>query len=364
MPHIEAIDIYNFRNHDRAQFVFKRGVNVIWGENGSGKTAVLEAVYTLSMGRSFRTHNHKETLKENTDSLSLKGLFNAGSNTKEIRLNQLSSGQRKFFVNDAVLKKTKDLIGENPIVLLSPEEQRLTKGTPGDRRNYFNKVFSTVSQEYLNMLIVYQRILKQRNSALQEVRRGRTHEKAVEVWNEQTVSVGTKLWKLKTTIIEKFIHEINKINAKYNKEGSDIVLRFVPEGDIETFEERLKKALKLDLVKGWTTVGPHRDDYRFLFNERLLKKYGSQGEHKLALVLIKMAEINIIKTNTGKNPILMLDDFFAKLDFQRADSLLSLLNGDYQTIITTTDIVDFEKHGINLNSKNNATFHLERKCKV
>jgi len=364
MSHIETIDLFNFRNHTYAKFEFKKGINVIWGENGSGKTAVLEAVHTLSIGRSFRTRNHKEVLKEKTENLSIKGLFNEKDIISEIRLNQLSTGKRRFFVNKVALKKTKQLIGENPVVLLSPEEQRLTKGTPGDRRQYFNKVFSTASQKYLNILIIYQRLIKQRNAALQEARRSKTSVESVEAWNDQVVSVGKKLWELKAIVLETFTREINIINEKYSDEGIDLVLHFVPEGEAETFDERLKKSIDLDIAKGWTTAGPHRDDYRFMLNGMLLKKYGSQGEHKLALILIKMAEINMVKITSGKDPILMLDDFFAKLDFQRSDKVLSLLNGNYQTIITTTDIVDFEKHGINLSSKNNATFQLERKCKA
>lgn len=364
MPNIETVYIQNFRNHKHIQIDFKKGINVIWGENGSGKTAILEVVYTLSMGRSFRTRNHKETLKENADHQSLKGVFNSRTDTTEIKINQISSGQRRLFVNNIVLTKVKDLIGETPIVLLSPEEQLLTKGSPGDRRNYFDRIFSTISQEYLNILLAYQKLVKQRNALLQEIRREPAKLKAIEAWNEPLVSAGKKLYKIKNVIIRQFILELEIINNKYSKNDVELTIEFVPDGSAETLEKRLEKSLNLDLAKGWTTTGPHRDDYGFLFNGRMLKKYGSQGEHKLALVLIKMAEIRAIKNKTGKTPILMLDDFFDKLDFQRADEALSLLNGDYQTIITTTDIIDVKKHGINLSSTNNTIFHLKRTCKA
>ena len=210
-----------------------------------------------------------------------------------------------------------DLIGKTPIVLLSPEEQIITKGSPGDRRDYFNKILSIISREYLKTLLIYQRLIKQRNFALRETRKSHTNHAAIIAWNEPVVSTGKKT--------------------------------------LET-KNRLESSLSSDIVKGRTIAGPHRDEYCFTFNGRLLRNFGSQGEHKLALVLIKMAEINTIKTATGKTPILMLDDFFAKLDFQRADGALSLLNGEYQTIITTTDIVDIEKHGIDLKSEKQHLF--------
>lgn len=364
MPHIETVEIQNYRNHNHVQLNFKKGINVIWGENGSGKTAALEAVYTLSMGRSFRTRNHKETLKENSTKSSLKGVFNMSNAVREIKLNHLSTGQRRFFINGTAIKKTMDLIGKTPIVLLSPEEQIITKGSPGDRRDYFNKILSIISREYLETLLVYQRLIKQRNFALRETRKRQASPASITAWNEPVVSAGKKLWKLKTAIIDQIIHELQKINKKYAKEEIDLRLEFFPEGDAGTFKNRLEDSLNLDIVKGWTTAGPHRDEYCFTFNGRLLRNFGSQGEHKLALVLIKMAEINTIKKETGKTPILMLDDFFAKLDLQRADGALSLLNGEYQTIITTTDIVDIEKHGIDLGSENNASLYMERTCKA
>jgi DNA replication and repair protein RecF len=364
MPHIETVEIQNYRNHDHVQLDFKKGINVIWGENGSGKTAALEAVYTLSMGRSFRTRNHKETLKENASKSFLRGTFNTSNAVREIKLNHLSTGQRRFFINGTAIKKTMDLIGKTPIVLLSPEEQIITKGSPGDRRDYFNKILSIISREYLKTLLIYQRLIKQRNFALRETRKRHKNHAAIIAWNEPVVSTGKKLWKLKTDIIDQIIHELQKINKKYAKEDIDLRLEFFPDGEAETFKNRLESSLNLDIVKGRTTAGPHRDEYCFTFNGRLLRNFGSQGEHKLALVLIKMAEINTIKTATGKTPILMLDDFFAKLDFQRADGALSLLNGEYQTIITTTDIVDIEKHGIDLKSENNTSLHMERMCKA
>jgi len=364
MSHVEAIRIKNFRNHSSARLDFTTGINVIWGENGTGKTAILEAIYTLSMGRSFRTRNHKETLKEDQEVLSLKGLFLNGEGETEVQMRQIKEGKRKFIVNKSELKKTKELIGENPIVLLSPEEETITKGSPGDLRSYFDKTFSTVSIQYLNNLIEYQKIIKQRNTAIQEHLKRRADKKDIEAWNEPAVISGKKLWKEKQKLIDVFSKNLSRFVEEYRDKTIDVFVRFEKEGSPDNFEERLKKSLNSDLRKGWTTSGPHRDSYHVFFNGKPIKKYGSQGEHKLALVLVKMAEIKTITNQTGKTPILLLDDMFAKLDFQRADDVLHLLSGGLQTIITTTDIVDIERHGVDLSSSKNSSFFLDRKCKA
>ncbi len=360
MIRVDTIDIQNFRNHDHIHIEFKKGINVIWGENGSGKTAILEAIYTLSMGRSFRTKLHKETLKEGSEKLSIKGIFIRNEKKQEIVLNQLLDGQRKFIINNNKQISAKELVGQSPIVILSPEEQTITKGSPVDRRSYFDKTLSIVSAEYLNTLLIYQRSLKQRNTAIRDLRLGKNGKDSITAWDETLLLNGKKLWDMRSRLMVTFEKELRGATERYNSKHAELELIYEPEGKAETFEIRLEKSLNSDINKGWTTTGPHRDNYTFLFNHRSLREFGSQGEHKLALVLIKMAEITMIKKTTGYTPVLMLDDLFAKLDFKRADDVLSLMSKGGQTIITTTDIVDFEKHGLDMNSQDNSTYYLER----
>ncbi len=360
MIRVDTIDIQNFRNHNHIHIDFKKGINVIWGENGSGKTAILEAIYTLSMGRSFRTRLHKETLKEGSENLSIKGIFIKNEQKQEIILNQLLNGQRKFIINNNNQVSAKELVGQNPIVILSPEEQTITKGSPVDRRRYFDKTLSIVSAEYLKILLIYQRSLKQRNTAIRNLRIGKSDRSSITAWDETLLLNGKKLWDLRKELMDTFVNELRVATEKYNSKNIELELVYKPEGNTETFEIRLEKSLNSDINKGWTTTGPHRDNYIFLFNHRPLREFGSQGEHKLALVLIKMAEITMIKKKKGNAPVLMLDDLFAKLDYKRADDVLSLMSKGGQTIITTTDIVDFEKRGLNVKSQDSSTYYLER----
>ena len=209
MIRVDTIDIQNFRNHNHIHIDFKKGINVIWGENGSGKTAILEAIYTLSMGRSFRTRLHKETLKEGSENLSIKGIFIKNEQKQEIILNQLLNGQRKFIINNNNQVSAKELVGQNPIVILSPEEQTITKGSPVDRRRYFDKTLSIVSAEYLKILLIYQRSLKQRNTAIRNLRIGKSDRSSITAWDETLLLNGKKLWDLRRELMDGLVSPLS-----------------------------------------------------------------------------------------------------------------------------------------------------------
>jgi len=197
MLRVETIDIHNFRNHDNIHIDFTNRVNVIWGENGSGKTAILEAIYTLSMGRSFRTKIHRETLKDGCEKMSINGIFVDNKQKQSISLNQLSNGQRRFLIDKNKSVIAKELVGQNPIVILSPEEQKISKGPPSDRREYFDKILSIVSKKYLKTLVLYQRIIKQRNTAIRDLKQGKAGINAITAWNDPMIGSGIELWKMR-----------------------------------------------------------------------------------------------------------------------------------------------------------------------
>lgn len=364
MSCIEKITLQNFRNHTSSTLTFEKSINVILGENGSGKTAILEAVYSLSTGKSFRTRNYLETLNEKQENMLLSGVFSENGNQKTIKLMQTKNGKRKIFINDIELVKRKDLIGEFPIVLLSPEEQSLTKGPETERRKYFDMLFSVLSHNYLNSLLQYQRVLKQRNYAIQNALRNKGSKNEIEAWNKPLVLHGVKLWKTKKEFFAKFSSNLSDVLKKYDENNLFLRVVYIQECDEDLFENRLEKSLNSDLKKGRTLTGPQADKYNFYFNDRMLRNYGSQGEHKLALVLLKMAEIKTITDETQKTPILLLDDLFAKLDLRRTDDVMLLLNGKQQTLITTTDLIDLQKHNNKHSFLSNRTILLEKKCKA
>lgn len=360
MP-IKEIGLTSFRNHNEINLAFCPNINVIWGKNGSGKTAILEAIHTLSIGRSFRTNRKADLLKEGHDFFSIIGKFNKSDDKQSIQINQTSDGARRIFVDEVKLDNVRQLIGLNPVVLLSPEEQIITKGSPHDQRNYFNKLFSIISSEYLNVLTDYNKIIKQRNKLLTEFHFIESAEQELIVWNERIADVGLKLWNFRKKYFDKFFECLEKVVQQIKNEklsfGGEIIIK-IP-NDKNDYSDQLKKLQKKDINLGRTGFGPHKDKIDFIFNEKAIKQYGSQGEHKLALLLIKLAEVELIKNTTKQKPIVLLDDLFAKLDDSRSKQAMEMIGKDLQTIITTTDLKIVEDRGIAIDNKLNCSFYLD-----
>jgi DNA replication and repair protein RecF len=358
MP-IDSIQMVSFRNHEETNMSFRPGINIIWGENGSGKTSVLEAIYLLSIGKSFKTNRTFETIMYDKELFKIKGLFSVEKKTDQISFSQSKDKRKKIKINNREVKKI-ELVGKNPVVLLSPEEQNITKGSHGDRRKYFNRLYSTVSKTFFKNLFKYTAVLKQRNALL----KNNANNTSLHVWDEKLAEFGTNVLKQKKVFNEKFQLCLKKTSNLYNQSGVDLVLETEENNNNkERFLEQLIKARKKDMITKRTSVGPHKDTSTFLFNGKKLRDFGSQGEHKISLVLIKLTEYMFVSEEKRKTPVLLLDDLFAKLDFKRSDAVLELLNKKTQTIITNTDLVDIKNHGVNLKDPNNHTFYLERPCK-
>jgi DNA replication and repair protein RecF len=360
MP-IKEIWLKSFRNHDEINLKFCPNINVIWGKNGSGKTAILEAIHSLSIGRSFRTNRKKELLKDDREFFSITGVFGHLKDKQIIQINQTKDGSRRIFVDENKLENVRDLIGLNPVVLLSPEEQIITKGSPQDKRNYFNKLFSVISSEYLIHLSDYNKIIKQRNKLLDDFHITYKADVELSVWNERLVDIGLKLWNIRKRYFDNYFNILNKLVEKFD--GADFSLAGelidkIPENE-KAYIGNLEHYKIKDIYLGRTTYGPHTNKINFIFNEKNIKQFGSQGEHKLTLLLIKLAEVQLIREKSKTAPIILLDDLFAKLDDSRSKQALKMMDSNLQTIITTTDLRIVEKRGIPMDNKNNCSFYLE-----
>jgi len=366
---IHRLTLVSFRNHQQKEFEFSGGLTVIWGENGSGKTAVLEAIHTLSFGKSFRTHTQRSLIRNGESSFVVKGVFSLRGSRDEIaaQVNKHSGQQLKL--NGKSLSGRTEIIGRNNVVVLSPEEQPITKGPPVERRQFFDKMFSVSNRDYVKTLKKYSRVLKQRNAALLLVKENKSTVTVLKHWDEQLVYAGAKLWLMRVDLITQFKNNVASMIQRYDSSIRFEMVYFDEAPREETYRKQVRDALNTDLALGRTTVGPHRDEMLFIWDKRDLRNLGSQGEHKLALVLLKLAEMCFIRDNTGSYPILLLDDLFSKLDFERSQKIVSLLQSlenksgePVQTIVTTTDILNVESSGLMATGKETKTYHLERRC--
>jgi len=324
---------------------------VIWGENGSGKTSLLEAIYILSIGKSFKTHKQSTIIKNGFSDYLIRGDFfsNGVKNTVGIQANLKS--KKTIKINGNIISKRKDLIGKNNVVILSPEDQIITKGGPKERRIFFDRLFSITNIDYLNTLQSFNRALKQRNALLNS--KNIFGEEYYSPWEEKLSNYAVKLWKLRKKCFYDYTKSLDNVIFEYHKE---LILSVYYDGKVyekKDYKKLLKNARERDVFLGRTSEGPHRDNIHVLWGEKNIRECGSQGEHKIALILLKLAEINLIKNKTGEYPIVLLDDVFAKLDLKRSKKLVSYLNSiktsgkkPIQTIITTTDVLNIEKSGL------------------
>ena len=337
---------------------------MIWGENGSGKTSLLEAIYILSLGKSFKTHKQSTVIKNGHSSFIVKGDFFSRGVKNKVAIQTNQKNKKVIKVDGKISKKRKELFGKNNVVILSPEDQIITKGGPRERRNFFDRLFSIINKEYLNTLQNYNRALKQRNALLNNKKS--LVEEIYLPWEEKLSIHAVKLWELRKKSFSDYTNSLNSVVSEYQKKLTLTVSYNEKNYKKNDYEKLLRKTRDKDFILGRTTTGPHRDNIDVLWEYKNLRDFGSQGEHKISLILLKLAEINLIKEKTGEYPIILLDDVFAKLDLKRSKKLVSYLNSirtgknkPVQTIITTTDILNVEKSGLKLDNLGVKTHKLD-----
>ena len=215
---INKLEMISFRNHEKTNISFHSGLTVIWGKNGSGKTSILEAIHGLSIGKSFKTNNKRELIKEGSIGFFLKGIFkNEQEETNTVSFSQNISGNKKIKINEKEILKRKEMLGINNVVVFSPEENEIIKGPPLERRNFFNKVFSICSPKYLEILLSYNKILKQRNAILKQLKKDKKKTKELYSWNEAISIYGQKLWIERREQIKIFKNIFKKTTKAFDK---------------------------------------------------------------------------------------------------------------------------------------------------
>jgi len=347
--YIEKLDIFTFRNLKNINLEFSKEINFIFGENAQGKTNLIETIYILCLAKSFRTRDESELVPFKSDHYSFDGCFidDASISRRVAIYHELSQG-KKIKIDGKKINKYSTLVGRFPVVILSSEDHIITTGPPAQRRKFFNILLSQSSSRYLDDLKKYERVLKQKNKILNFPGDKGHKKEQLEIWNGQLVQMGTNLMLGRAKMVE----EINGYLAEYYKviTKSDYTLKItyqpcVPikksHNILKTFEKMLSKAYFNEIKRGVSLVGPHRDEYIISIAGNELRKFGSRGEHKSALVSIKAAETIFLKRKTDTYPILLLDDLYSELDIERGKRVLDLFTKSCQTFITGTSL-DFE----------------------
>lgn len=331
---LDSISLTNFRNYSKANFEFSPQTTLVVGPNASGKTNLLEAIYFLATGRSFRARYDREAIRRGDAIAHLGGVIDCRDGKKELELtiaaneNGEKTSSKRFKVN-GVKKRLADFAGNLRAVVFSPEEILLVTGSPSRRRRFMDSVLVQIDREYARSLAEYEKVLRQRNRLLLMLREkgikgaGGIKEQ-LEFWDERLMARGSVLSRKRREMLDYF----NNWLAGRLKLVFLFSLR--PPSEKNRWRER-------EIAAGMTLWGPHRDDFEFqVEGGRDLSRFGSRGEQRLAVLHLKLAEFEFITQRVGERPILLLDDIFSELDESNRGQVLSLLSKQ-QTIITSTE---------------------------
>jgi DNA replication and repair protein RecF len=339
---LKHLALKDFRNYKQIDLVLNPHITVFVGDNAQGKTNVVEAIYLLSTGRSHRVSDERICIRHHEAFAVCKGQLSANSEI-DLKVVLHEKGKTLFFQNQP-LKKSSEFIGKMNAVMFSPSDMDLFESSPRARRRMIDIELGKINPVYMDRLLQYVKILKDRNAAFKQNQIDQTY---LEVLTNALIEVQLDLIRLKRA----FIEDLNQhIQGYYQRLSIDkLSLELVYKGPILKVEDE-KKALKDKYEKSYerdqafktTHVGVHRDDVSFLLGEHPVTEYASQGQKRMVIVALKCALIEVIETMTGQKPILLLDDVFSELDAKRRKALFEVLHQNTQTCITTTDLNELE----------------------
>lgn len=331
----------NFRNYEKAEVNVASKIILICGLNAQGKTNFLEAIYLLCLGKSFRQAKNQDLLKIGSPHFTIEGHFKFDNQLdKVVALQYVMDGKKEVSVDRKRLPGYADVFGTFPAVVISPEDYRITTGGPAERRRFIDILLSQISFSYLSNLQEYQRVLKQRNKILQDIKSGlRITEATLEPWTVKLVEIGSKIIDERVRQLKDFVETLVPIYKKYSGSRDELALAIETQVSLHEIEESYRAALKKlsskEKILGRSLVGPHRDDLLITINGRDIRVYGSRGEHKSAVIAFKLAELQFIKKKKEETPIVLLDDCFSELDDVREKEVFFSLQGLGQMFITT-----------------------------
>ena len=348
---VTSIQLNNFRNYAQAALEPCEGVTVLYGDNAQGKTAMLEAVVLSCTGRSHRTPHDRELIRWDQPfaRVAISCERSDGRHDVEMILNQQRPKTVK--VNGSPLRRTGELMGHVSGVLFSPEDLRMVKDGPAERRRFIDMALSQIRPSYYYELQRYAHALSQRNALLRSIVENGRLSDTLEAWDSQLALHGGLIVQAREAFLEKISRAAGVCHHEITSEREALTVRYEPsvQPDGLSPEEAILSALKasreIDIRRGTTTKGPHRDDIALALSGMDVRAFGSQGQQRTAALSLKLAELDIMRAETGEAPVLMLDDVMSELDPQRRRQLLARLR-DTQAIVTCTDLSDLAEADI------------------
>lgn len=333
--YIETLNLKNFRNYNDQEVELNPHINIFYGDNAQGKTNILEAIFLCGFGKSFRTSKEREMIKLGEQFLEVNVFYQKSDRDGKIKIRIID--KKQVDVNGVKIKKLSDLIGNLNLVIFTPDDIQILKDGPDKRRRFLDMMIGQLRPNYVHNLNLYLKTLDQRNNYLKQIKDENKPENMLEIWDEKLAEYAESICKYRAEFIEKLKNKIQKIHNEVTNNNENLFIEYITECENrENYLSVLKQRRKLDIIKGFTTKGIHRDDFKIFINGKEVEIYGSQGQHRTAILSLKLSELYVIHDEIGEYPILLLDDFMSELDEKRRKSFLNYIK-DTQVIITCTD---------------------------
>ena len=335
---ITKLSLLNFKNHSERNFEFSTQINCFVGNNGVGKTNILDALHYLSMAKSFLGNKDLNNIKIDQDFFTIEGIIDDGEKENIIKIQQPKEAKKIIKKNDKSYERIADHIGFLPSVIISPYDSNLISDSGESRRKFLDAMISQTDSDYLFNLIQYQKTVQQRNALLKDFSKNRYFDADnLEIYNEPLIKFGSKIFEKRREFTDSIVPLIQNYYEIISKGKEKITVIYESDLSDHNFGTLLDQNLEKDRMLTYTSKGIHKDDLLFEMNGISMKRTASQGQQKSFLIALKLSQMNRIKELTGKTPILLLDDIFDKLDDSRVSQLIELVNQEHFGQIFITD---------------------------
>ncbi len=360
---VESIRLINFRNYRDIFVSLNKKTNIFVGKNAQGKTNLLEAIYICATGKSFRTNKDRELISFDKEAAYIGAKVKVNNKEKLIEIKYDLRSQKRIRLNKIELKSQKELDSGLNVVVFSPEDLKLVKGGPVERRNFLDMSISQIRPVYKHKLAKYNKILLQRNNLLKTGKGLQEIKNLLDIFDLQLVKVGTDIIIARLEFIKRLSQIAFHVHSSLTRGEEKITIGYSPtialnDNDKKAIEKNFIQQLhanrQKDLQLGVTSIGPHRDDINIRLNGKDARIFASQGQQRTIVLTIKLCEVEVLKMEKGVYPVLLLDDVFSELDSDRRKYLIKAFNNS-QTIITATEVIDLEE----LSNVDKAIFYIE-----
>jgi len=326
---LKNLSLLNYKNFESKDLTFDSKINCFVGDNGMGKTNILDAIYHLSFGKSYFNPIASQNIKHDTDFFVIEGLFEKGEREEKIVCSLKRNNKKIIKRNGKAYDRFADHIGLLPLVIVSPADRDLIVEGSDVRRKFMDGVISQSDKAYLQSLMNYNQVLSQRNALLKYFAANRTFDKAtLSIYNDQLNTYGTEIFNKRTAFLEAFIPIFKAQYKAITGNTEEVHLSYDSKLDEMDMPTLLEKNLERDRALQYTSVGVHKDDLNFSITEYPIKKFGSQGQQKSFLIALKFAQFQFMQDLSKTTPILLLDDIFDKLDEHRVAHIITLVNAE------------------------------------